>query len=286
MRITHVSETALWVAAYRAMETKRQDALFHDHLAERLAGDRGRAIAQRMDGSGNNSAWSIVTRTVALDEMIEAAIRSGATTVLNLAAGLDTRPYRLSLPPELRWVEVDFPETIAYKEAALAGESPRCALERVPLDLTDRAARRSLFDRLDREDRNVLVVTEGLLIYLTEDDVASLASDLRATSRFRWWIADILTPDLLAWLLRNRWKSLAESGVRMRFGVEPDAGFFNRHGWRIANLKRLSEESRRIHREMPRANWYRFMTKLSPPRVRERYRKFDSYFLSMEPTPL
>ena len=114
--VAHVSDTALWVAVYRAAESKRKDALFHDPYAERLAGERGRQIVGQLE-HGAGSAWSIVTRTAVLDEMIVAAIGDGADGVLNLAAGLDTRPYRLPLPSSLRWIEVDFPDMIAYKES-------------------------------------------------------------------------------------------------------------------------------------------------------------------------
>src|SRR6185369_17641435 len=43
--VSNVSDTARWVATYRAQETARPDALFKDPFAERLAGERGRAIA-------------------------------------------------------------------------------------------------------------------------------------------------------------------------------------------------------------------------------------------------
>ena len=89
--VSHVSDTALWVAVHRAMESRRKDALFRDPYAERLAGERGRQIVGRLD-PGNGAAWSIITRTAVLDELILGAIRDGADTVLNLAAGLDTVP--------------------------------------------------------------------------------------------------------------------------------------------------------------------------------------------------
>jgi methyltransferase (TIGR00027 family) len=92
--ISNVSDTARWVATYRAVESARPDALFHDPLADRLAGGRGRAIvaaAPRMIRNG----WWLVARTKVIDDVIVEAIGDGCDRVLNLAAGLDTRPYRL-----------------------------------------------------------------------------------------------------------------------------------------------------------------------------------------------
>ncbi len=279
--ITHVSDTALWVAVYRAMESAREDALFRDPYAQRLAGGRGKAIAQSQE-QGGSGAWSVITRTAVLDEMILRAVREGADTVLNLAAGLDTRPYRLALPSALRWIEVDFPGVLAYKADRLADAQPRCALERVALDLTDRERRRSLFSGLDRDGREVLVMTEGLLVYLSQDEVAALTEDLSARPRFRRWIADVLTPELLAWLRKTALKSFASGSVQMRFAPQGGAAYFERYGWRVRERRRVSEESRRLGREMPNAELFRLLAAAPSHQAREPYARFDVYFLELE----
>jgi methyltransferase (TIGR00027 family) len=279
--VSHVSETALWVAVHRATESKRKDALFRDPYAERLAGERGSQIAGQLD-PGKGSAWSIITRTAVLDELIMDAIRDGADTVLNLAAGLDTRPYRLSIPPSIRWIEVDFPEMIAYKESKLTDARPQCMLERIALDLTNRIARQRLFARLNDENRQILVITEGLLIYLTHDDVAGLAEDLHVPPYFRWWIADALTPELLEWLLKRQFKAFATGSVRMHFAPPGGVAYFESFGWRAKTVRKMTVESRRLKREMPRAWIFRILSALSPKRVREQYSKFESYLFTLE----
>ena len=104
--LRNISDTARWVAIYRAIESDRPDALFHDPFARRLAGERGERIAETMEFA-NRHAWSFVARTVVFDRLIEDSIASGADMVVNLAAGLDTRPYRMALPANLPWIEVD-----------------------------------------------------------------------------------------------------------------------------------------------------------------------------------
>ena len=108
--------------------------------------------------------------------------------VVNLAAGLDARPYRMALPSSLKWVEVDLPGILDYKEEILRGEKPVCALERVRLDLSDVSSRRDLFRRLGEGAKRVLVITEGLLIYLTAEEVGALAEDLAAPESFQRWV--------------------------------------------------------------------------------------------------
>ena len=280
--VSHVSDTALWVAVHRARESNRKDALFRDPYAERLAGERGRQIVGRLE-RGPSSAWSIVTRTAVLDELIMSAARDGADTILNLAAGLDTRPYRLPLASGIRWIEVDFPEMIAYKESKLVDARPRCVLERVALDLTDRAARQHLFGRVNEQSKKVLVITEGLLVYLTQDDVAALAEDLRAMPRCRQWVADVLTPELLEWLLETHFKAFASGSVQMHFAPPGGVAYFERFGWRARSVRKMSSESRRLKRQMPRAWLYRVLALISPRHVRDRFGKFEAYLLALEP---
>src|SRR3954469_21620010 len=113
--IENISDTAIWVATYRAMETERRDAIFRDPFASRLAGDKGREIVDKMT-RGRSMAWAMIVRTAVLDEIILERVRSaGVDTVLNLAAGLDARAWRMPLPPTLRWIDADLPGILDYK---------------------------------------------------------------------------------------------------------------------------------------------------------------------------
>src|SRR5438045_2591017 len=171
MTIDHVSDTARWVAEYRAMETDRPDAIFRDPYARRLAGPRGAEIVDAIP-RGRSFAWPMIVRTAVLDEMIMERVRSGCDLVLNLAAGLDARPWRLDLPASLRWVDVDLPSILGHKLEGMKDERPRCVYEAVVLDLADEAKRRALFTQIASQANQVLVISEGLLIYLEPDAVA------------------------------------------------------------------------------------------------------------------
>src|SRR5215472_10005287 len=145
--IRNISDTALWVAVYRARETERPDAVSRDPLARKLAGERGEQIARSMQ-FGERHAWSYVARTWLVDQMIARQVQQGTDMIVNLAAGLDTRPYRMDLPRALRWVEVDLTPMIDYKEQVLSAEKPACELTRVRMNLSDVDARRRLFANL------------------------------------------------------------------------------------------------------------------------------------------
>src|SRR6478752_3402371 len=89
--IRNISDTARWVAVYRARETERPDALFRDPFAARLAGKRGEEIAAEVLKRSRND-WSLVLRTYLFDQFITDYVCGGGDLVLNLAAGLDARP--------------------------------------------------------------------------------------------------------------------------------------------------------------------------------------------------
>jgi len=242
--IRNISDTALWVAVYRARETEREDALFRDPFARKLAGERGEQIARDLQ-AGQRYEWPYTARTVRFDQIIAEQIKQGTDMVINLAAGLDTRPYRMDLPSSLKWIEVDLPAMIDYKEGILAGEKPRCALERVRLDLADIPGRRALFQERGRNAKKVLVVTEGLLTYLTRDEVSALGRDLAVQSNFCDWGIDLCSPGLLQMLQKNL-AALKDAGSPLKFGPEEGPDFFTATGWKASEVYSMLKTAAKI----------------------------------------
>ena len=249
LSIQHVSDTAFLVAEYRALESARADALFSDPLAARLSGERGRALAARF-ARNPMSGWSVALRTRLIDELLLRAIAGGVDTVLNLGAGLDTRPWRLALPATLRWIEVDYPHVLALKTERLADQAPRCRLDTVPLDLADGPARRAFFTGLAAQGGRALLLTEGVVPYLTVEAAGELAEDLRAVPALETWIVDRISSEVL----RHRQRSGVSSQMAQapfRFDPPDWAAFFAQHGWREREAHSLFTEGRRLGRPPP-----------------------------------
>ncbi len=279
MPIENVSDTARWVAYYRAMETDRRDALFRDPYARRLAGPEGKRIVDEMP-RGKATAWAMVTRTVVFDEIILDTVRNrNVDLVLNLAAGLDARPWRLPLPPALRWVDVDLPAMLDYKTGIMRDVDPVCRYEAVPANLVNADERVALFSRLGREASSTLVVTEGLLIYLTDEQVAGLATELHRQPSFRWWLIDLAAPRLLQLLEKNWGRTLERGNAPFRFAPPNGTEFFRPLGWREVTYRSALEEAHRIKREMPMMWFWRLMSRLSPPEKREEVRRISGFVL-------
>lgn len=244
--IRNVSDTALWVAIYRAMESERSDALFVDPYARRLGGTRGEDAVRSMP-RGRSMAWPMIVRTAVMDEIVMRCVAEGARTVLNLAAGLDARPYRLDLPSDLRWMHVDLPEMVDYFREHMAGETPRCPVEFHTADLRDAESRCRLFADAAREGP-VLVITEGLLIYLDAAEVAPLARDLHDIAGARWWLSDLASPMLIKRVTRNWDRKLAQANAPFRFAPANGTDFFRPFGWNEREFRSTFEESLRLDR--------------------------------------
>jgi len=275
--IENVSDTARWVAVYRAMETARPDALFRDPYAARLAGEKGEAIVDRMK-RGRAMAWAMIVRTQVFDEIILDRVRHhGVDHVVNLAAGLDARAWRLPLPRALKWTDVDLPAMTAYKQDAMRGETPACDYEAVAADLANAGERRALFERLRGASSTTLVVSEGLLIYLTADDVAALARDLHDVLGARWWLFDLASPDLLKIMDRYWTKSVAGGTARFQFAPAEGTDFFAPFGWREVDYRSSVEEARRLRREMRMMWFWRLLGMFSTAERRARMRRFSGF---------
>ncbi|HEU5219622.1 MAG TPA: SAM-dependent methyltransferase [Gemmatimonadales bacterium] len=273
--IGNVSDTARWVAVYRAMETDRPDAIFRDPFARRLAGERGQAIVDGMP-RGRQFAWPMIVRTALMDEIILRCIaQDGIDCVLNLAAGLDARPWRLALPPALHWIDVDHPVMIDTKLAELARETPRCQYEGVRLDLADAPARGQLFDRVNAASARVLVITEGLLVYLTPAAVTELARDLHRQPHFKLWLTDLASPGLIKMMAKTWGPALTAGNAPFQFGPAESTGFFAPLGWRELEFRSMFDESIRLKRTMPMAGFWRIIGKLAPRKKQEEFKRFS-----------
>lgn len=275
--INNVSDTALWIAAYRALESERADAVFSDPLARKLATDRGFQMVEATTIK-EHMAFAMVTRTTGIDRLINIAIERGIDTVINLGAGLDTRPYRMNLPVNLRWVEVDFPHMIAYKTRLLENDIPACHLQRLSADLSNDAERNTLFTQLGNEAKRALIITEGVIGYLSNDHAAQLSKALFNIPTFQYWIMDYH-----GGLRRHRratdLKKLL-SNAPLQFNVENTIAFFTSHGWQVHDNIYLLDEGDRIGRKLPPLKFpLNLMVKLFPKKSREIGNKTYGYVL-------
>lgn len=229
---------------HRATESARPDALFRDPLAERLAGEQGRAIVDNVPWRDRSGFW-LVARTKLIDDAIADALADGCDRVLNLAAGLDTRPYRLDLPSGFTWIEADLPKLLAEKTQALADQTPRCRLTRTAVDLADPHARDAFFNDALAGATKALVLTEGLSMYLEPTDIVGLSHAIKRPE-VAWWMLDFAFPGLRKRINKN----VAGISANAPFKFAPANGlaFFEDLGWRTVEAESVLEAAHRLHR--------------------------------------
>lgn len=242
--ITHVSDTARWTALHRATETARPDALFSDPLAERLAGEQGRAIVDNVRWA-DRSGWWLVARTKLIDDALADALAHGCDRVLNLAAGLDTRPYRLDLPSDLTWIEADLPKLLAEKTQILADQTPRCRLTRIAVDLADPHARDAFFTEALDGAAKAFVLTEGLSMYLETSDIAALSGAIKRPE-VAWWMLDFAFPGLRKRINKNM--AGIAANAPFKFAPENGLAFFEDLGWRAVETETVLVAAHRLRR--------------------------------------
>jgi len=188
-------------------------------------------------------------------------------TVLNLGAGLDTRPYRLALPATLRWVELDFPSIIDLKNTKLAGSVPSCHVERVAVDLLDRSARNTVIARHTADSKRTLFITEGVLPYLSVHDASVLATELHSRGSHRSWIQDFDNAGKRR--LPRGWDAKLAAAPFL-FEVEDWFEFFERYGWRASRVITNFDESQRIKRSYPLDFPFGLILRALPRAMREK----------------
>ena len=229
--ITHVSDTALMLAAVRAHETELEDAYFRDPFAARLAGERGVAILNAMPYA-NVARFGLAVRTRLLDDLLlEALAAHSITTLLSVGCGFDTRPWRLDLPADLRWIEIDFADVLDYKERLMSGEKPRCHRERLAVDLNHPAQRPAMYEAAGSDPS--LMITEGVLMYLPAKTVEALADEVQRGSSVAHWISDITTTGFRKALGGGPDTMSSIRHVQARDALEGEQilEVLNRHGW-------------------------------------------------------
>jgi methyltransferase (TIGR00027 family) len=227
-----VAGTGLLVAAIRAKESTREDALFTDPYAEKLAGDTGRELlAAAIAEAGESSMVQIVVRTRFLDDALLRAVRSAPQVVI-LAAGMDARAYRLPWPDGTAVYELDQPAVIAAKNDVLADDEPRCRRVAVGVDLADDWPTALTAAGFDPHTPTVWLI-EGLLQYLDEDAVRTLFDRVNSLSAPESTLVyDIVGKTLLeSPMMASLVKAMAERGSPWLFGTDEPGELAERHGW-------------------------------------------------------
>jgi methyltransferase (TIGR00027 family) len=248
-----VGATALMTAAARALETERGDGLLSDPWARSLAGSEGFEILDRGalgPASVNGSSRYVVRHRFFDDFLLELAVREGIRQVVLVAAGLDTRAFRLDWPAGTHVFEIDQPEVFAYKDVVLDELAARPLADRVvvPADLREDWPD-ALVAAGFQPDRPTTWIAEGLLFYLPEDAVHRLLEEMHRLSA----PGSHLATDTMGASAGppEAFKELfASLNAPFVFTTDDPVGLLGEHGWEGEAIP-LDEVGRRLGIEFP-----------------------------------
>nr|BAF98641.1 hypothetical protein [Streptomyces argenteolus] len=243
---TGIGRTAIFMAYVRLLESRRPDRLFDDSLAEAFTdavgfGDTAAAASPSEPAreEGTQTAWletidQLAIRTRFFDDYLLDAVLGGIRQVVIVAAGLDTRAYRLPWPERVRLFELDLPEVLDFKEKALAGRNaiPSCDRTAVPVDLTaDWPATLAATDFAPATPTAWLA--EGIFPYLSEAENDAL---LDGIGRLSPPGSRLAAEHLASHMLHSssaRWArdGLASLGLTWKSAVDDPEAWMGHHGW-------------------------------------------------------
>jgi methyltransferase (TIGR00027 family) len=275
---TSVGTTAVMVAAARAAETDRPDALIRDPYAKLLVSEAGTGVWENMlDGSILDKVEAIdpeaaavfqhmrsyqAVRTHFFDAHFTGAVAAGIRQVVILASGLDSRAYRLDWPAGTTVYEIDQPKVLAYKSATLAanGATPSADRHEVPIDLRQDWPAALAGAGFDPEAPTAWLA-EGLLMYLPADAQNRLFTQITELSAPGSRIAAETAAnhaDERRQEMRDRLQRVADKlGIRRTVDIQDLiyhdddravlVDWLNDHGWRAA-AQYSDDEMRRLGR--------------------------------------
>lgn len=233
-KMNGVAMTSLLVAACRAAETNRSESegrLFSDPFAETLAGDTGLNLMKKAIAVVGDQP-AIAVRTAYIDEKFNNALANGIRQIVIVAAGVDSRAYRLNFPSGVKLFELDQPEVLKYKSDKLKDVAPKCLRKALGVDLREEWQTKLVEAGFNSSERTLWLV-EGLLMYLTEDQVITLFKRINTLASTKdVMLFDIFTRNLLeAPHMKTNLEFLANIGAPWTFGTNDPEAFMKNLGW-------------------------------------------------------
>ncbi|MFN2137952.1 MAG: SAM-dependent methyltransferase [Candidatus Promineifilaceae bacterium] len=227
-----LGSTAAWTASVRALESRREAPLFNDPWAEPLAGEEGMAWIETRP---TDSVLPIVIRTRYFDDFLQRVTRERAIKQVGLlAAGLDTRAYRLSWPDGTTIYEVDRPPILERKEEILdeVNAQATCVRRAVAADLASDWPEALALAGFDPRDATVWLL-EGILFYLANETIDSILHTVTGLSAPGSLLGfDIMNDLVLTSPYTRKWVEMqAELGAPWIGTMNDPQDYLQRLGW-------------------------------------------------------
>jgi methyltransferase (TIGR00027 family) len=239
-----LGSTAHWTADIRAKESAREDRLFNDPWAAALAGKEGQEWIEQRSA---DSVVPIVLRTRFFDDFLQRITsQNGIRQVVLLAAGLDTRAFRLNWPEQTRLFELDQPAVLQYKEQILysAGAQPTCTRQTIEVNLTDPWQETLIQTGFDPQQPSGWLL-EGFLFYLSNENLTHLLDEVASLAAPGSWLGfDTINSTVLTSPWTRPWVEMqANAGAPWIGTMDDPEGFLSMRGWKATLSQAGADEA-------------------------------------------
>ena len=203
-----VPETMLQTLYARAKESKKEDHVIYDEKAIEIAAELDYDFTKADEDA--TMASGVIARTIVLDQMVgEFLEKNPGAVVVNIACGLDTRCYRMTGRYK-RWYNVDLPETMQVRERFLNENGPIYQIAGSAMDASYAGA-------ISYDGEPVLVIIEGLTMYLSEQEVKQMFAVIADRFEEVTVMAETMSPFVASHIKE---KSIEGSQAKFSWGVK------------------------------------------------------------------
>lgn len=272
---TSVGSTALFVAAARALEAQKPDPLASDPYAEvfchAVGGHWSEVLAGKdldhllkSDDFGAPFISFQGARTRYFDNYFRRAADAGVRQIVILAAGLDSRAYRLPWPAGTTVFELDRPQVLDFKREVLTrhGAQPQAERREIAIDLREDWPQALQDNGFDVAKPSAWIV-EGLLVYLPAAAQQQLFAGINQLSAPGSHVAieegQPLDPKEFAARVEQERQEIAAGGQGLFYQLvyneqhAPAAEWFGQRGWSMVHT-RLADYLDEVGRPAPESN--------------------------------
>ena len=241
-----ISQTAFYCCGVRMQDAERDKPVCGDVYAKRFMNEDGLRILEKFKDETRPNTSNVGRHRIIDDLLRRELMAHPDLCVVLIGAGFDSRAYRLEGGA---WIELDDSQVIAYKNERLQVSECRNELHRVPIDFSTESLEEKLSSFAGRSP--VIVVIEGVFMYLEQDTIQQLLQTLRRLFPQHKLICDLATKRFFEKYARTIHEKLAGMGATFRFTIDkPDKVFvqngYRRIGWFSIVGSAMEFESKKI----------------------------------------
>ena len=233
-----ISKTAFYCCGVRMQDAELSNPICGDIYAKTFMNDDGLQILEAFKDETRPNASNVARHRIIDDLLRHELLANPNVTVVIIGAGFDSRAYRLKGGT---WIELDEPQVISYKNERLPVSNSENELDRIAIDFSTESLEEKLASFSSR--RPVVIVIEGVFMYLEEDVIAQLLQSLRRLFPQHRLICDLMTRNFFEEYGKTLHEKITGIGTSFKFTVDTPEAVFLKSGYRRVEEISIIEKS-------------------------------------------